>query len=152
MIGEKEYLDFPTDPGLREKRLVQVQVSGGCDLEKLAGTLEMEALELLSMNGQFKHGIVPKEKALYTLTIPEEKMIPFYLKYELKEEKKQFRPHLVSYVVRMGDTLESIAEKYRSSVEEIKTANKLETDFLTLDSILLVPVKRETFEAVMRAL
>jgi len=152
MIGEGKYLDFMVDPDPKEEELVQVEISAGCDLEKLAGTLKMKPSELLSLNRQFKQGIVPKEKALYTLTIPEEKMISFYLKYELKVEEKKFKPHLISHVVKMGDTLESIAKKYHSSIDEIKMANKLEDDFLTLDSFLLVPVSRKTFEEILRAL
>jgi len=151
MIGESKYLDFSADTDVK-KEMVQVEISGGCDLKKLAHTLEMKPGELLGMNRQFKQGVVPKEKAIYTLTIPEEKMIPFYLKYELKTEEKQVKPHLISHVVKMGDTLESIAKQYHSSIDEIKTANKLENGFLILDSLLLVPVSRETFEVMLLAL
>jgi len=149
MIGEGKYLDFAADPGPDEENLIQVDISGGCDLKKLARTLEMKPGELLSMNRQFKQGIVPKKRSLYTLTIPEEKMIPFYLRYELKEEVKPVKSHLASHIVKMGDTIESIAEKYHSSAEEIKMANHLEDDFLTLDSLLLIPVTKETFESML---
>jgi membrane-bound lytic murein transglycosylase D len=148
MIGEGKYLDFSASG---EEGLIQVEVSGGCDMKNLAKTLKMKASELLSMNRQFKQGNVPKKKALYTITIPEEKMIRFYLKYELKQETKPVLPHLVSHVVKMGDTLESIAKIYHSSVDEIKRANKLEDEFLILDSLLLVPVSRETFEALLKS-
>jgi len=151
MIGEGKYLDFSVASGVK-KKWIQVEIAGGCDLKKLAETLEMEPRELLNMNRQFKQSIVPKEKILYMLTIPEEKMIPFYLKYELTTEKKQVKPYLISHVVKMGDTLESIAKQYHSSMDEIKTANKLENEFLTLDSLLLVPVSCETFEIMLQTL
>ncbi len=151
MIGESRYLDCAADTDAGKER-VQVEVSGGCDLKKLARTLEMKPDTLMGMNRQFKQGIVPKDKAVYSLTIPEEKMIPFYLKYELKTQEKKIKPHLISHVVKMGDTLESIARQYHSSIDEINAANKLESEFLILDSLLLVPVSRETFEAMLRAL
>ena len=134
-----------------KEKLIQVEISGGTDLEMLAGMLEMKPIELLSMNRQFKRGIVPRDKALYTLMILEEKMILFYLKYELKTEQKRFKLNLLSHVVQMGDILENIAQKYHSSAEEIKTANKLEDEFLELGSILLVPVSREVFEKMLQA-
>lgn len=151
MIGEGKFIDYPMRAEQAKEKLIQVEISGGTDLETLAGMLEMKPIELLSMNRQFKRGIVPRDKALYTLMIPEEKMILFYLKYELKTEQKRFKPNLLSHVVQMGDTLENIAQKYHSSAEEIKTANKLEDEFLELGSILLVPVSREVFEKMLQA-
>ncbi|BAF72183.1 lytic transglycosylase domain-containing protein [Sulfurovum sp. NBC37-1] len=150
MIGEGKFIDFSANPERSDEKLYRVEISGGTDLGRLAEMLKMKPRELLSLNRQFKKGIVSKDKALYTLMIPEEKMILFYLKYELKEEKKSFKPNLVSHVVQMRDTLQSIAEQYHSSVEEIRAANKLEDDFLELDSILLVPVSRETFEKMLQ--
>jgi len=150
MIGEGKFIDFSAAPKEKGGKLYRVEVSGGTDLKKLAELLQMEPRALFRLNRQFKKGIVPKERALYTLMIPEEKMILFYLKYELNAEKKSFKPHLLSHVVQMGDTLQSIAEKYHSSSDEIRAANTLEDDFLELDSILLIPVSREIFEKMLR--
>ncbi|WP_294956275.1 lytic transglycosylase domain-containing protein [Sulfurovum sp.] len=154
MIGEGKYIDFGVRPGEGESQPVQVEISGGCDLEKLAGTLGMKPLDLLRMNRQFKHGIVPTKKAVYTLMIPEEKMISFYLKYELKQEPETLpvKPHFVSHVVKMGDTLESIAKKYHSTAEEIRRANRLDDDFLILGSLLLVPVTQKMFDQMLQSL
>jgi LysM repeat protein len=49
----------------------------------------------------------------------------------------------------LGDTPGHIAKQYHSSVEEIEAANRLEEGFLTVGSVLLVPVSRETFESVL---
>ena len=77
-------------------------------------------------------------------------MILFYLRYELPEEKKSFKPHLISHYVSLGDTLESIANQYHSSSEEIKTANQLKDDFLTLDTLLVIPVSQSLFEKTLK--
>ena len=152
MIGEGKFIDYSVRSEENNEKLVRVEISGGTDLEKLAKTLKMKPIALINMNKQFKRGIVPDDKSLYTLMIPEAKMIRFYLKYELKETQRQFKPNLISHIVQMGDTLESIAKTYHSSVEEIKAANNLEDDFLELGAILLVPVSRKTFEATLRTL
>ena len=151
MIGEGRTIDYPMAIERDAGELVQVEISGGTDLKKLAGMLELEPRVLMKMNRQFKSGIVPRDKALYSLAIPEEKMILFYLRYELNASKRSVRPNLLSHVVQMGDTLESIAKKYHTSAEEIKAANSLEDGFLELDSLLLVPVSRETFEAALHS-
>ncbi len=146
MIGEDEILDFSPEPYVLGKDLLQVEVLAGTKLQELAKTIEMKPSELLNLNTHFKEGLVPKKKALYKISIPEEKMILFYLRYELLEEKKSFKPHLISHYVSLGDTLESIAKQYYSSSEEIKTANRLTDDFLTLDTLLVIPVSERVFE------
>ncbi len=150
MIGESITLDFSPEPYLSTKGLFQVEVLGGTVLSDLAKMIEMKSSQLLRLNKQFKKGVIPKEKAVYNVTIPEEKMILFYLKYELPEEKKSFKPHLISHYVSLGDTLESIAKQYHSSSEEIKTANLLKDDFLTLDTLLVIPVSQSLFEKTLK--
>ncbi len=150
MIGESIALDFTPQTSLSAKDLLQVEVIGGTKLSELAKMIEMKSSQLLKLNKQFKKGVVPKEKPLYKVTIPEEKMFLFYLRYELPEEKKSFKPHLTSHYVSLGDTLESIAKQYHSSSEEIKTANQLQDDFLTLDILLIIPVSQKRFEETLK--
>ena len=149
MIGESMTLDFAPS----RKEILQVEVQGGTKLSQLAKIIEMEPSQLLSLNKQFKKGVVPKEKRTYKLTIPEEKMIIFYLRYELldelPEEKKSVKPHLISHYVSLGETLEIIAKKYDSSSEEIKTANRISDDFLILDTLLVIPVSQALFEETL---
>ncbi len=150
MIGESMSIDFPSDY-TSTKDFLQVNVSGGTKLTELAKILEMKPSKLLILNKQFKKGIVPKEKTLYRITIPEDKMILFYLRYELnevREEKKSIRPYLISHYVSLGDTLEHIAKQYSSSIYEIKAANYLNDDSLMLDMLLVIPVSQEFFEEI----
>ncbi len=150
MIGESITLDFAPEEYMSAKDLLQVEVLGGTKLRELAKTIEMKASQLLSLNKQFKEGLVPKEKPVYNVTIPEEKMILFYLRYELPEEKKSIKPHLISHYVNLGETLESIAKQYHSSSEEIKVANQLSDDFLMLDTLLVIPVSQGLFEETLK--
>jgi membrane-bound lytic murein transglycosylase D len=146
MIGESTILDFTAYPN----DLVQVEVFAGTKLSELAKMIEMEPSKLLSLNKQFKTGTVPKKKAVYTITIPEEKMILFYLRYEFPQEQKTIKPHLISHYVSLGETLESIAKQYHTTTEEIQEANHLNDDFLMLDTLLVIPVSRELFEKVLK--
>jgi len=152
IIGEGSYLDFSASLSERGRRTVQVEIDGGCNIKKIAKILGMQPSVLLGMNRQFKKGIIPKEKVIYRLMIPEEKLISFYLKYKEEQGVKSAKPHLISHIVKMGDTLEYIARQYGSSVEEIKHTNKLKYEFLELGAILLVPVSEKTFEKTLRSL
>jgi len=146
MIGESTTLDFAS----KSKDLLQVEVLGGTKLEDIAKIIEIKPSQLLSLNKQFKKGVVPKEKRIYNIIIPEEKMILFYLRYELPEEQKSIKPYLVSHYVSLGETLEIIAKQYHSSIEEIKAVNKLNDDFLILDTLLVIPVSQGLFEGVLK--
>ncbi len=149
MIGEARMLDFaPRNSISSTQQLLQVEVHAGTNLNELAKMINMKPTELLSLNKQFKKGLIPKGKKLYNIMIPEDKMITFYLKYEIPEEVKIIKSHLISHYVSLGDTLEDIAKKYHTNMEEIKTANHLSDDTLTLDTLLVIPVSQELFEGM----
>ena len=64
-----------------------------------------------------------------------------------KEIRHTVLTHLLSHRVKMGETLESLASKYGSSVVMIKRVNRLHSENLLLGQTLLVPVTRERFNA-----
>lgn len=55
------------------------------------------------------------------------------------EENAKKLPSMVVYFVREGDSLWSIAKKYRTKVEKIKNANNLDTDKIEVGRRLLIP-------------
>jgi len=110
----------------------------------------MKTATLKKLNRQFKKGVVPTKKKHYTLVIPEEKMMLFYMKYEMKEEQEiTLKPHFISHYVVLGDTLDKLAKEYNCTSEELMMANKLEDDALTLDMFLLIPVSETAFESYL---
>jgi len=149
MIGEGKMLDFAPRSSTPSVDLMQVEVFGGTKLSYVAKLIDMKENELVKLNKQFKKGLIPKDKKLYMIMIPEDKMITFYLKYEIPEESRSIRPHLISHYVSLGDTLKELAEKYHTDAEEIKTANNLSDDTLTLDMLLVIPVSEELFEEML---
>lgn len=149
MIGENELLNYDEIKTSGVDPLIQVEVASGTKLTDIAKLLKMKTSDLLAMNKQYKNGVIPKVKHEYKIMIPEEQMMLFYMKYETKEEKNTPKPHFISYYVVMGDTLESLAKKYKIESEEIKIANKLEDEALTLDTLLLIPVTEALFEKML---
>ncbi|MBD3789112.1 MAG: transglycosylase SLT domain-containing protein [Campylobacterales bacterium] len=141
MIGEGISMDFePVNKGV-----LQVEVLGGTRLDTLAMMLEMDSARLKTLNSHFKNGVVPEDKQIYPITIPEEKLIVFYLRYEVPQEAEPIKPYMISHIVVLGETLESIARKYESTAEEIKKVNHLEEEYLTLGQFLVIPVNGKVF-------
>ncbi len=161
MIGENVTLDFGRDihDGL-EDTLIRVDVSGGTSLKQIAKLLKMKEKQLFNLNKSLKNGLVPKEKVRYKITIPIEKVYAFYLRYELPKKKQKdkkiekkilnFKSHMLSHYVALGETLESVAKLYQSDSKEIMIANHLQNDFLVLDSLLVVPVSQNVFEKMSK--
>ena len=152
MIGESELLDYVGIPSLSSESIVQVEVKAGTTLSDLAKYLKMEKKTLLKMNKQYKNGVLPKEKRHYTVSIPEEKLLLFYMKYDVVEEPmkpKEIKPYFLSHIVQLGESLDLLAEKYQTDKDAIKRLNKLESDALTVDSLLIIPVTKVLFEKTL---
>lgn len=147
MIGENITLGFSNDKSDDlENTLIQVDVHGGTSLKVIAALLKMKEQKLLDLNSGLKNGLVPNAKAMYKITIPIEKMYAFYLRYDLPVVEKQYKSHMISHNVILGETLEDIAKYYEADVEEIKTSNHLTNDFLIVDALLIIPVTQNVFE------
>jgi len=149
MIGESEILDFEPRSSMDSNSIMQVEVYAGTKLNQLAKRIGMKASTLLNLNKQFKKGLVPREKKLYNIMIPEDKMVDFYMKYEFQEERKTIKPHLLSHYVKLGETLQTIAKQYHTTSEEIKTVNRLDDDMLELEKLLLIPISEVLFEEML---
>ncbi len=151
MIGENETLDFSSGTEQkRENALIEVNVAAGTSLKEIATLLTIKEEKLLYLNKSVKGGIAPLEGTSYTITIPIEKVYAFYLRYPLQDRKKVFKSHMVSHTVALGETVESIAKLYDVDPEEILTANHLKNDFLVLDSLLVIPVNKKTFDKILK--
>ena len=151
MIGENVTLGFANDThDSLEETLIQVDVLAGASLKEIATLLKMKEKRLLKLNSSVKNGLVPKEKPLYKITIPIEKMYAFYLRYEFPEKKRMENSHMISHYVRMGETVKSIAELYEADMDQVRVSNHLEDDALTLDSFLAIPVSQHIFEKMSK--
>ena len=150
MIGESSVLDFSNNATSKmNKSFTEVEVAGGTDLRSVAKALKMKYDTLKKMNKNIKNAKVPFDTNHYKIVIPIDKIFAFYLRYELIDNTKPKKINLISHYVVLGETLEQLAKKYDTSVDEIIDTNHLEDNFLFLDQLLLIPVKRDLFESIL---
>ena len=146
MIGESSAIGLD-DTIESENGSIQVEVDSGTSISTIAKLINMDKESLLNLNHAFIQGKAPSNKAFYMLTIPIEKIYAFYLRYEPSKIKQEApKSHLITHCVKLGETLESIAKQYASDVDEISVVNHLEYPYLTVDSLLVIPVTQKFFE------
>ena len=155
MIGENVTLGYEHDSkDNMQNQTIQVDVAGGTSLKNIAKLLKMSEVKLLKLNKSLKNSDVPKDKSKYKITIPMGKLYAFYLRYEEPStmDKKENVPksYMILHNIKLGETLESIAKQYKSEIDEIKWANHLKDDFLTLDDMLVIPVTENIFNTLSR--
>jgi len=147
LIGENSTLGLDLN---QEDALVEVEVSGGTDLKKIAKLIKMKYTHLHKLNSKIKSHILAKKKKKYIITIPIEKIYAFYLRYESIEEVKLCKPNLISHHVSLGETLVSLAKKYDTSYEDIISTNHLDSEYLTVGQLLLIPVSQKVFDDILK--
>ncbi len=146
MIGESSAIGLD-DTIESENGSIQVEVDSGTSIATVAKLINMDKKSLLNLNHAFIQGKVPSNRAFYMLTIPIEKIYAFYLRYEpVKKEQEVPKSHLITHSVKLGETLQSIAKLYKSDIDEISRVNHLEYPYITVDSLLVIPVSEEIFE------
>jgi membrane-bound lytic murein transglycosylase D len=147
MIGENKMLNFSQNKSHSQQETIRVNIAKETPLKKIANLLKMDRKKLLKLNKKMKNPIDPNAKTV-KITIPIEKVFAFYLRYELPVKNRKTKPHLVSHYVALGETLESIAKVYQTSVDEIKIVNHLEEEYLAVDQFLVLPVSAKFFEEI----
>jgi len=146
MIGESSMIGI--DESIHnDSQTIQVEVNSGTRIAYIAKLINMDEKVLLGMNRAYLHQKAPNNKKFYTLTIPIEKIYAFYLRYDpTKTIQKTSKSHLITYKIKLGDTLEGIAKRYSSDVDEIRVANHLDDPYLVVDTLLVIPVTKKIFE------
>ena len=151
MVGENVSLGFDKMENaivdLYGEDIVQVEVEPGERLERIAKIINMKPKDLLKINHHFKNGVVPVKLPSYKMNIPNVKVVDFYAIYTLQKELKKYsKTHYLSHVVQAGETLKRIADKYRTSIEEILVYNPVKKKKIKKGEVLVVPVTQKVFE------
>ena len=126
----------------------QVQLK---DISKATG-LDLTALKAL--NPELRYSLVPSES--YTLRIPKGKEEDLLAKIETVPTSKLPQPAFVYHRVRRGQTLSTIARRYRTSVRAIMRANNMRRSLIRVGKRLKIPSRgyravRRTAAATRRA-
>ena len=148
MIGESSLIGFD-EITQDDNGLIEVEITNTTSVTSVAKLIKMDSKKLLALNAMYKNGILPKNKKYHKLIIPIEKVYAFYLRYEMPIVKEVAqRAYIITHQVKMGDSLESVAQLYDADKDEIRVANHLEYPFLHLESILVIPVSEKIFNQV----
>jgi len=136
MIGENNILNI----GNNYNSTIEVEIKKGANLEDIARLIKVDYSLLKKLNKKMENN---------KIKIPIEKVYSFYLRYELMEYNINPKPHLISHYVALGETVESIARKYKSNAEDIFRINHLGNSYLTLGQFLVIPISKKLFEKTL---
>lgn len=115
--------------------ITTVKLKGGLHLRSIAKVLKMEYSTLSKMNLHIKQQLLPFDVKSYDVNIPYSKL-GIYSKNKNKIKNESF----TIYRVKKGDTLSSIAYKYKVKYTLIKKFNELKSNRLSLKQKLVIPV------------
>ncbi len=111
----------------------QVQLK---DVSKATG---MDFKELRALNPELRYSLIPGES--YTLRIPKGKEEDLLAKIDTVPTSKLPQPAFVYHRVRRGQTLSTIARRYRTSVRAIMRANNMRRSLIRAGKRLKIPTR-----------
>ncbi len=133
---EPERYGFPPiveNPLQFEKKLIE----GSVDLEEVAKGCGVDLQTIKDLNPELKLGYTPFRDGGYELKIPagtSEKLELALASMPVTKGVESFR-----HVVKRGETLSGIADRYGASVRDIKLANNLRGDLIRTGAYLMIP-------------
>jgi membrane-bound lytic murein transglycosylase D len=115
--------------------LTTVKVKGGFHLRSLSSILKMKFSELIKINRHITQYILPIDVKYYDVNIPYSK-----LKLYNTHKNKMKNNYFVVHIVKKGDTLSSIGNKYKIKYTFIRKFNELKSNSLSLKQKLVIPI------------
>ncbi len=131
---------------------VLVNIYGGTTLARLARVLHMDLVKLSRLNPHISHlhgGDITEDIGMTQIFIPVENL-PYYRAFyhppTLKDlYKLHGYSHLITHIVRKGDTLKKIARRYGATPLDLIIANQLGESNLKPGSMIMVPVTERVY-------
>ncbi len=119
--------------------IAEVQVKGGLRFKNIAEVIGIKYTKLQALNQHIKQNIIPIEEKKYDIYIPYSTLARF------NKNIKNIKPTLFDvYKVKSGDSLASIAKRYKIRYKLIKKYNNLKSNFLSINQKLIIPVDPST--------
>ncbi len=120
-----------------------VQVLKQVHLRNVAKTIGVPEKFLKSLNPELRHGILPGNK--YNLKIPPGKSKTLLAKINSLPVSSPPRRAYIRHRVKSGETLSTIARKYRTSLRKIVQANNIyKQNFIKAGKTLKIPMRGTT--------
>lgn len=117
-----------------------ITVSRQIHLKDAAGKLGLSEQVLKNLNPELRYGILPDEK--YALRVPPGKGQKLLAVIDEIPISRPPSPAYAYHRVRSGETLSSIAKRYRTSVRKIMYANKLrKSNYIVAGQKLKIPLR-----------
>ncbi len=114
-----------------------VDLGSQIDLNKVAKMARLKKDHLLLLNAGFSHSVTPP-RGPHRVLVPVKSAAG--LELALASINKSERMNWTRYIVKSGDNLGSIANKYSTSVSIIKQVNSLTSSKLRINKKLLIPI------------
>ena len=153
MNYSQEHNLYPTDPGIIADGVDSVTVHQPLHFDQLHEMLNIPMEDIKFFNPQYKASIIPAkannplslrlpEKYIDSFIVHEKELYSFKTKKgidreKLEEEMKKISDRSV-HIVKSGENLGSIANKYRISVKQLKSWNKLKSNTIYPGQKLIV--------------
>ena len=116
-----------------------VIIEKSADLTVLASSAETSFKSLQLLNPELRQSATPT--STYALKIPKGKNDIFMKNYNALPETERFAPQFISHKVKNGESLWTIAKKYRVSVHDLAAVNKLKNrSMIRIGQKLTIPV------------
>ncbi|AXH15299.1 hypothetical protein CRU99_06270 [Malaciobacter mytili] len=112
-----------------------ISVKGGLHLQSISSAVGLNYEELKALNKHLKLQIIPPYEKNYDIYIPYSRLARFQANKDLIKDSRY-----MVHVVKSGDSLLKIGKKYNISYNVIKDFNKLNTNFLSLNQKLIIPI------------
>ena len=113
-----------------------IKVSSGESLKRVSKLIGISLEELKELNRHLKYDFVPPYTKTYDIYIPYVKLSDFKQKYHKDTCKNIYKVH----VVKRGDNLSQIGDKYHVSYKIIMDFNNLKNTRLRLKQKLIIPI------------
>lgn len=123
----------------------QIEADGQIDLGVVARLTDMPVDELFMINPGYQRWITDPNGP-HALLIPADKKDAVLA--SLTQLSDEDRVQWARHEVRRGDTMSRIASRYGVTVDSIRTANSLNSNFLSVGQNLLIPVSANKLAAV----
>lgn len=127
---------FTTDNLLRPLRYDSLQIDFAVGLDVLARLAEAPRSTMEELNPQFLRGVTPPDREVWV-------RVPVGMRQAVTTRLDALPPSqritVITHQVARGETLSRIARQYGVSIDDIKMANRMRTNFLRAGQRLVVP-------------
>ncbi|MDR1452243.1 MAG: LysM peptidoglycan-binding domain-containing protein [Helicobacteraceae bacterium] len=116
------------------------EVAPGATLQEIAKAAGTSVASVRALNPSLRYEFVPPYGKSYSIYLPYERIAEFKQNYEFAENRNRYIVH----VVRKGDNLSAIANRYGVSAAMIKDFNRLSNNTIKQNQQLAIPTIRQS--------